>query len=108
MILAEEFDKVSYITIDKDKFEQPQSKYQHQQITITGYVADYGRGEKVSIDIISPSKSQEEIVTYASKKGNLYTVIRFDADSQIGIHTISLKYHNVEIATTSFEILENQ
>jgi len=37
-----------------------------------------------------------------------YFVWIIDDDSHIGIHTISLKYHNVEIATASFEILKNK
>lgn len=104
---AEEIEEKSYIAIDIEKFEQPNSKYNYQEITIFGHVEDYNRGEKVTIIIINPNGSQDEINTYASKKGKIYTLAHMTNDSQIGIHQVVLTYHNIEIGTTSFEILEN-
>lgn len=104
----EEFQKKSYIIVDVEKFEQPISRYYYQEITITGEIVDYHRGENVIIIIISPSESEEEITTIASKKGKIYTLLHITQDSQIGVHQVILKFRNVEIATTSFEILENQ
>ena len=43
---------------------------------------------------------------FASKKGEIYTLLHVTNDSQIGIHKISMIYGGVEIATTSFEILK--
>ncbi len=105
---AEEYQETSYIAVDEEKVEQPQSRYNYQEITILGHVADYNRGENVTILIISPSESEEEINTFASKKGNIYTLLHITQDSQIGINQIILKHNGEEIATTSFEILENQ
>lgn len=104
----EEFQKTSYIAVDVEKFEQPTSRYNYQEIIITGKIVDYHRGENVIIIIKSPSESEEEIKTIASKKGKIYTLLYITQDSQIGVHQVILKFHNVEIATTSFEILENQ
>ncbi len=102
---AEELEKVTYIAVDEEKFEQPQSQYKYQEITILGYIEDYHRGERVTIVITSPDESQEEINTYATKKGDIYTLLHITSDSQIGIHQVILKYHDTEIASTSFEIL---
>jgi len=106
---AEEiYQETSYIAVDEEKVEQPQSRYSYQEITILGHIADYNRGENVTILIISPSESEEEINTLASKKGNIYTLLHITQDSQIGIHQIILKHNGEEIASTTFEILENQ
>lgn len=105
---AEELEKVTFIAVDEEKFEQPQSKYNYQEITIIGYIEDYTRGSQITITIISPDETEEEISTYASKKGDIYTLLHVTDDSQIGIHNIILKYQDAEISSTSFEILENQ
>ncbi|WP_238536077.1 hypothetical protein [Candidatus Nitrosopumilus salaria] len=105
---AEEFEESTYIAVDVEGFEQPQSKYNYEEITIIGHVEDYSRGDKLTIQIINPDETQEEINTYASKKGDIYTMIHITIDSQIGIHEVILTYQGMEIASTSFEILENQ
>lgn len=105
---AEELEKVTYIAVDKEQFEQPQSKYNYQEITILGYVENYTRGDKVTVEIIYPDEFQEEINTYATKKGEVYTLFHITNDSQTGIYKVILKYNGVELASTSFEILENQ
>lgn len=105
---AEEQQKTSRITVDVEEFEQPSSRYDYQEITITGHIVDYSRGENVIITIIKPSETEEEINTFASKKGNLYTLLHITQDSQIGIYQIILNYHGDKIASTSFEILDSQ
>jgi len=105
---AEEIEESSYIAVDVEEFEQPQSKYNYEEITIIGHVEDYSRGDKVTIQIIKPDGTEEEINTYASKKGDIYTMIHVTIDSQIGIHEVILTYQGMEIASTSYEILENQ
>jgi len=105
---AEDYQKTSSIAVDEEKFEQPSSKYNYQQITITGNIVDYSRGQNVTIIIIDPNESEEIISTFASKKGDVYTLLHITEDSQIGTHQVILKYVGEEIASTSFEILENQ
>jgi len=105
---AEEIEESSYIAVDVEEFEQPQSKYNYEEITIIGHVVDYSRGDKIAIQIIKPDGTEEEINTYASKKGDIYTMIHVTIDSQIGIHEVILTYQGMEIASTSYEILENQ
>ncbi len=102
----EAYEKEAYITIDVEKFDQPQTRYSYQEITIIGYVPDYSRGENITITIINPSESEDEINTFASKKGNIYTLLHITHDSQIGVHQLILKFRGEEIATTSFEILK--
>lgn len=104
---AEELEKTTYIAADVEKFEQPSSKYNYQEIVFLGFVEDYVRGEQVTITIISPDESENEINTYASKKGEIYTILHITNESQIGVHQVILQYHGVEIASTTFEILEN-
>lgn len=101
----ESHEKEAYVAVDVEEFDQPQNRYSYQEITIIGYVPDYSRGEKVTITIINPSESEEEISTFASKKGDIYTLLHITHDSQIGMHQVILKYHDEEIASTSFEIL---
>lgn len=105
---AEELEKVTFIAVDEEKFEQPQSKYNYQEITIIGYIEEYARGSQVTITIINPDETEEVISTYASKKGQIYTLLHVTDDSQIGAHNMILKYEGLEIASTSFEILEPQ
>ena len=105
---ADEFDRITFIAVSEEKFEQPQSKYSYQEIVIFGYIEDYSRGSQVIVEIVSPDESQTEVKTYASKKGAMYIPYHITDDSQIGTHQIILKYHNEEIASTSFEILENK
>lgn len=104
---AEAIQETSRIAVDVEKFQQPTSKYDHQQITITGHIADYSRGEDVSIIIVSPNESEKETNTFATKNGDLYTLIQITDDSQIGTHGIILLHRGEEVASTSFEILEN-
>lgn len=104
---AEEPNTASYITVDEEKFEQPKSKHSSQEIVFLGFVEDYSRGEQITITIISPDKSENEINSYASKNGDIYTLLYITNESQIGVHQVNLSYHGVEIASTSFEILEN-
>jgi hypothetical protein len=105
---AEDYQKTSSIAVDEEKFEHSSSKYNYQQITITGHIVDYSRGQNVIIIIIDPNESEEIISTFASKKGDVYTLLHITEDSKIGMHQVILKYLGEEIASTSFEILENQ
>ena len=98
--------KITHIEVDDEKFQQPSSKYNYQEIVFFGFVEDYNRGQQVTIKIISPDNSEEEINTYASKKGEIYTLLHITGDSQIGVHQVILKYQDIEIAATSFEIIE--
>ncbi len=104
----EPHEKEAYITVDVAEFDQPQTRYSYQGITITGYVPDYSRGQTVTITIVNPSGFEEEINTIATKKGNMYTILHITHDSQIGVHQLILKYFDEELASTSFEILESQ
>lgn len=97
----------SRITVDEKEFQQPSSKYDYQQITITGHIVDYSRGGNVSVVMINPSESEEEINTFATKNGDVYTLIQITEEAQIGTHHLILMYQGEEVASTSFEILEN-
>ena len=97
----------TYIAIDNEEFVQPDSKYDYQEITIIGHVQEYIRGDNITLTVIYPDESEEEINTYASKKGDIYTLIHITHDSQIGTHMIFLDY-GMDIAYTSFEILESE
>ena len=107
-VFAEEVENPTFIAVNKEKFEQPQSKYSYQEIAIFGHIEDYSRGAQIKFIVISPNESQTEITTYAAKNGEIYTPYHITNDSQIGIYKIVLKYHEKEITSTSFEILENQ
>ena len=104
---AEEIE-VTHIVVDNEVFDQPKSKYNFQEMKITGFIEDYSRGEQITITTIYPDESEGEINTYASKKGNIYTILHITHDSQIGVHQVVLKYHGVEQSRTTFEILANQ
>ena len=105
-VFAEKLEKVTFIAVDKEQFEQPNSKYNYEHIVISGYVEDYTRGDEILIAIIHPDQSQNEIHTHATKKGEIYTLFDISNDSQIGVHQVVLKYRDMELATTSFEIIE--
>ncbi|HSB84195.1 MAG TPA: hypothetical protein VLD64_06905 [Nitrosarchaeum sp.] len=105
-VFAEELEKTTFVAVDKEQFEQPKSKYNSEQITISGYVQDYTRGDKIIIVIIHPDQSQDEIQTHATKNGEIYTLLDITNDSQIGVHQMVLKYRDMEVASTSFEIIE--
>jgi hypothetical protein len=105
-VFAEELEKVTFIAVYKEQFEQPQSKYNSEHIIISGYVEDYTRGDKIFVVIIHPDQSQNEIQTYATKNGEIYTLFDISNDSQIGVYQVILKYRDMELATTSFEIIE--
>jgi len=101
---AEELDE--YIRIDLEKFVKPESARDYQEITITGHVNGYTRGDNIVITIISPDKSEEEISTYASRDGDVYTLLHMTEESQIGNYKMILKYDGTERASTEFEIME--
>ena len=105
---AEELEKGTYVAVDEEKVDRPKSTYDPQEITITGHIADYNRGQNVIIIIINPNGSEEEINTFASKKGDIYTLLYITWYSEVGKHEVILKYKGEEIASTSFEILESQ
>jgi hypothetical protein len=104
---SEASQETSRITVDEKEFQQPSSKYDYQQITITGHIVDYARGGNVSVVMINPNESEEEINTFATKDGDVYTLIQITEDAKIGTHHLILMYHGEEVAHTSFEILEN-
>ena len=105
---AEPHEKEAYIALDVEKFDLPATRYSYQEITIMGYVPDYSRGQTVTITIINPLESEEEMNVIASKEGNIYTLIHITRDTQIGVHQVILEFHGEEIASTSFEVLEEQ
>ena len=105
---AEEVEEITFIAADEPEFEQPQSRYSYQEIIIYGHIEDYNRGQGIILEIIFPDESQNEIKTYATKSGDIYTFYHITKDSQIGVHNILLKTNDEVLATTSFEILENQ
>ena len=102
---ADEVETETFVAVDVEEFEQPQSKYKYQEVTIFGHVGDYFRGDEVTITIIYPDETEEEINTYASKKGDIYTLLHITHDSQIGTHFVYLDY-GLDITYTTFEILE--
>jgi hypothetical protein len=105
---AEELVKTTYISVDGEQFEQPQSKYNSKQITISGFIENYTRGDLVTIVITYPDQSQNIIETHATKKGEIYTLLYINNDSQIGMHDVILKYRDIELTSTSFEIIKKQ
>ena len=105
---AEAYQETASIVVDIEEFEQPISKYDYQEIIIVGHIADYSRGQNVTIIIIDPNGTEEEINTFASKKGDIYTFLHITWDSEVGVHEVILKYEGEEVAHTSFEILESQ
>jgi len=107
-VFAEEIENPTFIAVNKEKFEQPQSRYSYQEIVIFGHIEDYNRGAQIKFIVISPDESQTEIITYAARNGEIYTPYHITNDSQIGIHKINLKYQEKKITSTSFEIFENQ
>lgn len=104
---AEEFDDTTFIVIDKQEFEQPESRHNVQEIKISGHVDDYFRGDVITIVIVYPDESEEEINIYGSKKGDIFTLLHITNESQIGTHMIFLDY-GADLAYTSFEILESK
>ena len=105
--ISEETKENSRIYVDLEEFQQPTSKYDPQQIKIFGHVADYSRGDNVQIIIREPNGGEEEINTFASKKGNFQTLTKITYESQVGIHELILIYQGEERAFTLFKILEN-
>ena len=105
--IAEEFEKETFIAVDEEEFKQPASKYNYQEITVIGYIEEYTRGTPVTIVLINPDDTEEEISTMASKNGDIYTLLHFTSDAQIGTYFVIMKYVDEEVAFTSFEILEN-
>ena len=105
---AEENKEITFIAVNEPEFEQPQSRYSYQEIVIYGHIQDYNRGQPITFMINFPDESQYEINTYAARSGDIYTLYHITNDSQIGVHNILLKINDEVLATTSFEILENQ
>jgi hypothetical protein len=105
---AEVYQETASIVVDIEEFEQPISKYDYQEIIIVGNIPDYSRGQNVTIIIIDPNGTEEEINTFASKKGDIYTFLHITWDSEVGVHEVILKYEDEGVAYTSFEILESQ
>ncbi len=102
---AEELKKIMFIAVDVEEFEQPKSTYNYKEITVTGYVEDYHRGEIITITVIYPDKTEKELSIFASKKGDIYTLFHVTHDLPIGTYMLFLEYDS-KIASTSFEILE--
>ena len=105
---AEELETMSFIMVDSEQIEQPSSRYNFEQITLFGYVDNYTRGLEVAIILTHPDGAIEELNTYATKDGEIYMIIQVTGESQIGVHQITLKYGGVELASTSFEVLEKK
>ena len=104
---AEEFDNTTFIVIDNQEFEQPETRHSVQEIKISGHVDDYFRGDVITLVIVYPDGSEEEISIYGSKKGDIFTLLRITNESQIGTHMIFLDY-GADLAYTSFEIVESK
>lgn len=101
---AEELDE-EYIRVDLEKFVKPESVRNYQEITITGHVNGYVRGDNIVITIMTPDSSEEEISTYATRDGDVYTLLHMTGESQIGNYKVILKYDGTERASTEFEII---
>ncbi len=101
---AEELDE-EYIRVDLEKFVKPESVRNYQEITITGHVNGYVRGDNIVITIMTPDSSEEEISTYATRDGDVYTLLHMTGESQIGNYKVILKYDDTERASTEFEII---
>ena len=92
----------------KENLSNPNQNTTIKKLQFFGYVEEYNRGDQVTIIIVYPDKSQEEMGVFASKKGDIYTLLHVTHDSQVGMHQIILQYGGANIATTTFQILENQ
>lgn len=103
-VFAEEDEE--FITVNTDKVVKPQSMSKYQEITILGHINDYSRGYSVFLIIINPDGTQDELSTYASKKGDVYTLLHLTEKSQIGKYEIILMYDDSKRASTSFEVIE--
>lgn len=105
---AEEIESFSFIMSDTEQIEQPSSRYNSEQIALYGYVDNYTRGLEVGINLTHPDGVIEELNTYATKDGEIYMIIQVNGESQIGVHQITLNYEGVELASTTFEVLEKK
>jgi len=105
-VFAEEDEE--FVTVDIEKVVKPQSVSKYEEITILGHVNDYSRGYSVFLTIVNPDGTQDEISTYASKKGDVYTLLHLTEKSQVGKYEIILMYDDVKRASTSFELIEYQ
>jgi hypothetical protein len=103
-IFAEEIDE--FIMLDLEKAERPETSSKYQEIVVIGYVKDYVRGDNIELLIITPDGTEKKISTYATKKGEVYTLLHFTKESQIGIYKITLIYNEIERASTNFEMIE--
>jgi hypothetical protein len=95
-----------FITADFDEIIKPQSVSKYQEITLIGHVNGYSRGDNISLLIINPDGTEEEMSTYASKKGNVYTLLHMTEKSQIGVYEIIMIYDDIERASTTFKMIE--
>lgn len=106
-VFAEEVEEdEEFITVDFDEVVKPQSVSKYQEITLIGHVNDYSRGDNISLLIINPDGTEEEMSTYASKKGDVYTLLHMTEKSQIGTYEIIMIYDDIERASTTFKMIE--
>ncbi len=97
----------NYVELSIDEFPIPRSTYHPQEITITGHVADYLKGNSVFIIIISPDDTEEKLKIHATNKGDFSTILYVTGASQLGTHQVIVQYHDSEIASTSFLVTYN-
>lgn len=95
-----------FIMLDLEKAERPEISSKYQEIVVIGYVDNYTRGDNIELLVITPDGTEDKISSYATKKGEVYTLLHFTKESQIGIYKISLIYNNIERASTNFEMIE--
>lgn len=87
---------------------KPQSIGQYLEIVAVGHINNYTRGTVVSILVVNPDQTYENLSTYATRDGDVYALIHFTEKSQVGIYKTILMYENSEIASAIFELIDKQ
>lgn len=94
--------KLGFVEVSKDTFEK--QSHQTVQMQITGRVEDFKTGTFVVLTITKPDQSSYELKGVLTNRGQFTVPTMIDGNWQTGKYTILVKYRNVEIGTTSFNV----
>ncbi len=67
--------------------------------TVSGKIADYQRGDPITITITSPDHATSQLTIYATATGQFTTPLEFDKNSAQGTYSVSITYNNESLGT---------
>lgn len=93
------------ITLSSHEIKKPEYSTGFEQLTITGNIQGYERGDSIHLFILSPSGDIKKFNAVGTKDGDYFIAIYIDSQFELGEYNMTLAYKNTQISSEVFSVI---